>query len=80
MGKCKWCNYGTMYVGDGSGITYRCTDCGGTGWIPECDVCGQEYTEEYCEECYDICKECGEVREKSGFKNGICAWCLEDME
>ena len=80
MGKCKWCNYGTISVGDGSSISYRCTDCGGTGWIPECDICGEEYHDDYCEECYDICEECGEVREKSGFKNGICAWCLEDME
>ena len=79
MGKCKWCHYGTMSVGDGSSISYRCTDCGGTGWIPECDICGKEYHDDYCEECYSECLGCGDVCLKSDMQHGMCADCYDLM-
>lgn len=80
MGKCKWCCYGTMSVGDGSGLTYRCTDCGGTGWIPECDICGEEYHDDYCEDCYGECAECGEIVPLNEMQHDICECCIEAME
>ena len=80
MGKCKWCYYGTMSVGDGSGLTYRCPDCGGTGYIPECDLCGEEYRDDYCEDCYGECAECGEIVPLTELKNDICECCVEAME
>ena len=60
MGECKWCHgTGTQYVERGSSLCYNCTDCGGSGYLPECDVCGEEYYGEFCEHCYCECISCG---------------------
>lgn len=76
MGDCKWCGgKGYQIVESGSSLSYRCPDCYGTGYIPECDICGDEYYEDYCEECYAECEECGEVTQKEFMENGLCEDC-----
>ena len=76
MGICKWCNgTGSNHVED---ILYcRCEDCCGTGWREECDICGVEYENEYCEECYAKCKECGTVEAKTDMLDGLCLDCQD---
>lgn len=62
MGDCKYCNgTGIMHVERGSSLSYTCTDCNGSGVVPVCEVCGEEYYGEFCERCYCECASCGEV-------------------
>lgn len=79
MGTCKWCNgrgYDARLEG---GLYCQCGDCNGTGEIPECDICGEEYTTEYCEECYTECEKCGWVTQKDELENGLCEDCREEQ-
>jgi hypothetical protein len=83
MGECKWCHgTGTEYVEPGSSLCYRCPDCNGTGYIPECDNFGREYVGEYCDHCYTECDECGEVCLIDDIEKGICEDCaaIEEEE
>ena len=76
MGTCKWCHgTGRNHIEDS--LYCRCEDCEGTGFIEECDICGEEYTGEYCEDCYAECKECGAVCDKDDLENGLCEDCAE---
>lgn len=78
MGQCKYCSgWGVEYV-DGSSLSYRCPDCDGTGYIPECEECGKEYSGNYCEDCYDACIECGEYVPKEEIIDGRCECCHEN--
>lgn len=78
MATCRWCNgTGVQYVERWSSLCYACPDCGGTGHIPECDVCGNEYDGEYCTDCYATCDECGELCRKEDLKDGLCEDCAE---
>jgi hypothetical protein len=82
MGECKYCaGWGVEYV-DGSSLSYRCPDCDGTGYIPECEECGKEYSTEYCEDCYARCCFCEGLYLKSELHDDVCDECYnsEDFE
>jgi hypothetical protein len=83
MGKCRYCGgRGYQSVERGSSLSYACEDCGGSGWLPECDICGEEYSTEYCERCYTTCDGCGDVFQMEELENGLCEYCArcEDGE
>lgn len=77
MGVCQWCKgTGREYVEQGSSLCYACPDCNGSGFIPECDICGEEFEGEFCEDCYMECEECGTVVPISETQNGLCEDCI----
>lgn len=76
MGMCRECNgTGRQYVERGSSLCFTCPDCEGEGYLPECDVCGEEYNGEYCENCFAMCAECGEVCRIDDMTDGLCEEC-----
>ena len=79
MGACKYCN-GLGWDSMEGGRYFRCPDCNGTGYLEECDNCGEEFDGEYCKECYAECKECGHVTLKEELEHGLCEECREEQE
>lgn len=78
MAECRWCNgRGFQYVESGSSLCYTCPDCGGTGEVEICEVCGHSYPGEFCPECFSQCDECGEVCRIDELKSGLCECCAE---
>jgi hypothetical protein len=81
MGVCRWCKgTGVQYVERGSSLCYTCPDCGGNGYLPECDICGEEYYGEYCEDCYVMCEECGLLCRRYADDSELCEDCYNEME
>lgn len=80
MGKCPYCTHGMNYIERESGYGFTCPDCGGSGYLPECDICGKDFAHDYCEDCYGECAECGEITPLTELKNDICECCVEAME
>ena len=84
MSECPYCRgTGEVYVDPKSTYaTYRCPDCRGTGNIPECDVCGNPYSGEYCEECYTICPICRVIRNirEEMVDTDMCVECREAVK
>lgn len=79
MGICKWCHgTGRNHIEDS--LYCRCEDCEGEGYIDECDHCGQEYTGEFCAECYAECTNCGAVELKCELNRELCAGCYEELQ
>lgn len=79
MGECKYCKgTGVQYVERGSSLCYQCTDCDGTGFIPECPTCGEEYYSGYCPTCQTLCDQCGEIGDRYSEHSDICVSCYED--
>ena len=80
MVECKWCRgRGYLHYEPGTSLIYSCPDCGGTGYIPQCDICGKEFEGEYCEDCYCVCEECGELRARAGEDINFCEDCYEEL-
>lgn len=82
MRDCPYCRgTGTQYVESGSSLSYVCPDCDGTGYIPNCDTCGEPYVGEYCSNCYTECSVCGSVcsKESDDYTYYLCE-CCEDNE
>ena len=75
---CRWCGgSGRQHIERGSSLSYRCPDCDGTGHLPECDVCGEPYSGDYCEDCYAECEGCREVCLIENMQDGLCEACVE---
>lgn len=79
MGACRYCN-GRGWDSVEGGRYFRCPDCGGSGYLEECDCCGAEFDGEFCEKCYAECKECGAVTLKEDLTNNLCEECAEEFE
>lgn len=81
MSECRWCNgTGIQYVESGSSLCYDCPDCNGTGWLAECDICGGEYSGEYCEDCYAVCDNCEEITPIDEMDGDFCFVCASVLE
>jgi RecJ-like exonuclease len=73
---CRYCHgKGFQYVESGSSLSYECPDCGGTGEVEICEVCGHSYPGEYCPECFSECENCGEVVNNLDLIDGLCPDC-----
>ena len=78
MGRCKWCRGKGECRAPGDTRWYVCQDCGGAGFIPECEICGNEYEGDYCESCFAECKECGDVFPIHDMTDSLCKNCSNE--
>ena len=83
MSECPYCHgRGVEYVEPGlSSLCYDCPDCNGTGYIDECDLCGNTKEDGMCRDCETICDYCGCVRvvETEMATDTICTNCMDDV-
>ena len=83
MSDCFYCRgTGIQYVEPGSSLSYPCPDCDGTGIVPTCDRCGNEYDGEYCDNCYDVCDSCRTIKsvDYDMYDCFICCDCAQAAE